>query len=189
MGKSTSLVSNLPAVFGEDLLTEGIQGKLRELIEVMLHSELDAAIRAAKYDRNQDRAGYRNGTKSRTIHTSMGSIPLDVPRGRLSKSFGRTEEWQSRLLPAYERRTRRLDATLVSLYFSGVNQRRVQRALRPLLGQAPLGKNVVSDLVQGLQEHLETWKARSLEANTYVYLYLDATNLKIRLLGKVSAIE
>jgi putative transposase len=187
MGKSTQLVSNLPAVFGEDLLTEGIRGKLRELIEVMLHSELDAAIQAAKYDRNQDRAGYRNGTKARTIHTSMGSVPLDVPRGRMS-SFGRTKEWQSRLLPAYERRTRQLDATLVSLYFSGVNQRRVQRALRPLLSQAPLGKNVVSGLVQGLQEHLETWKTRSLEASTFVYLYLDATNLKIRLLGKVRKI-
>src|SRR5204863_2469466 len=109
MGKSTVLVSNLPALFGEDLLTEGIRGKLQELIQVMLHSELDAAIRAAKYGRSVDRAGYRNGTKARTIHTSMGSIPLDVPRGRLSKSFRRTEEWQSRLLPAYERRTRQLD--------------------------------------------------------------------------------
>jgi putative transposase len=188
MGKSISLLSNLPAVFGEDLLTEGIRGKLRELIEVMLHSELDSAIRAAKYGRSQERAGYRNGTKARTIHTSMGSIPLDVPRGRLSKSFGRSTEWQSGLLPAYERRTRQLDATLVSLYFSGVNQRRVQRALRPLLSQAPLGKNVVSDLVQGLKEHLEAWKTRSLEGSTYVYLYLDATNLKIRLLGKVRKI-
>jgi putative transposase len=188
MGKSTSLVSSLPAVFGEDLLTEGIQGKLRELIEVMLHSELDASIQAVRYGRSDERAGYRNGTKARTIHTSMGTVPLEVPRGRLTKSFGKTKEWQSRLLPAYERRTRRLDATLVSLYFSGVNQRRVQRALRPLLIDAPLGKNVVSDLVEGLKEHLETWKSRSLEGNTYVYLYLDATNLKIRLLGKVRKI-
>lgn len=188
MSKSTVLVSNLPAVFGEDLLSEGIRGKLQELIEVMLHTELDLAIRAAKYGRSEDRAGYRNGTKARAIHTSMGSIPLEVPRGRLAKSFGRSAEWQSRLLPAYKRRTKQLDATLVSLYFSGVNQRRVQRALRPLLGAAPLGKNVVSDLVQNLQEHLETWKTRNLEGGTYVYLYLDATNLKIRLLGKVRKI-
>lgn len=188
MGKSTQLVTNLPAVFGEDLLTEGIRGKLQELIEAMLHSELDLAIRAAKYGRSQERTGYRNGTKPRTIHTSMGSIPLDVPRGRLARSFGRNAEWQSRLLPAYERRTKQLDATMVSLYFSGTNQRRVQRALRPLLGAAPLGKNVVSGLVQNLQEHLETWKTRSLEGSTYVYLYLDATNLKIRLLGKVRKI-
>lgn len=188
MGKSTVLLSNLPAVFGEDLLSEGIRGKLQEIIQLLLHSELDLAIRAAKYGRSEDRVGYRNGTKPRTLHTSLGSIPLEIPRGRLLKSFGRSTEWQSRLLPAYERRTKQLDATLVSLYFSGVNQRRVQRALRPLLSSAPLGKNVVSGLVQHLREHLDTWKARSLEGSTYVYLYLDATNLKIRLLGKVRKI-
>jgi transposase-like protein len=35
---------------------------------------------------------------------------------------------------------------------------------------------------------LEGWKNQSLENSTYVYLYLDATNLKIRLLGKVRKI-
>jgi transposase-like protein len=188
VAKSTPLLSNLPAVFGEDLLTEGIRGKLRELIEVMLDSELDGVLHAVRYARTDDRAGHRNGSKPRTLCTALGSVALDVPRGRVRKSSGRTEEWQSRILPAYERRTRELDATLVSLYFSGVNQRRVQRALRPLLSEAPLGKNVVSRLVQGLQEHLEGWKNQGLEKNTYVYLYLDATNLKIRLLGKVRKI-
>ena len=188
MAKSTPLLSNLPAVFGEDLLSEAIRGKLREIIEVMLNSELDGVLHAARYARSGDRTGYRNGSKPRTLSTALGSLALEVPRGRVRKGLRRTEEWQSRLLPAYERRTRELDATLVSLYFSGVNQRRVQRALRPLLSEAPLGKNVVSRLVQGLQEHLEGWKNQTLEKNTYVYLYLDATNLKIRLLGKVRKI-
>ena len=57
MGKSTSLVSNLPAVFGEDLLTEGIRGKLQELIEVMLQSELEASIKAVRYGRSDGRSG------------------------------------------------------------------------------------------------------------------------------------
>lgn len=188
MGESTSRVVGLPAVFGKDLLTEGIRSKLGELIEVLLHTELDQAIGAAKYDRSTERTGYRNGTKPRQVHTSAGSAAIEVPRARLAGKFGRTVEWQSELLPAYERRTRDLDSTLVSLYFSGVNQRRVERALRPILKEAPLSKSVISALVQGLKEHLETWRTRSLEKSSYVYVYLDATNLKVRLLGKVRSI-
>ena len=166
-------------------MTEAIRGKLRELIELLLHSELEEALRAAHYRRSSDRAGYRNGTKARTLHTSMGTVPLDVPRARMAESSGRFSEWLSDLLPRYERRTHSLDASLVSLYFSGVNQRRIRKALKPLVSEAPVGKNVVSRLVHRLKKHLEAWKGRRLDDCTYVYLYLDATNLRIRLLGRV----
>jgi putative transposase len=185
MGKSTQLLSNLPMLSGGDVLTEAIRGKLRDLIELLLGSELDSALKVARYDRSQDRAGYRNGTKPRTLHTSLGTVELDVPRARMEAGLGRTREWLSELLPRYERRTGSLDASLVSLYFSGVNQRRIRKALKPLAAEAPVGKNVVSRLVHRLREHLEAWKERSLREDTYVYVYLDATNLKVRLLGTV----
>lgn len=185
MGKSTQLVSNLPALSGGDLLTEAIRGKLRELIELLLQSELDQVLHAAPYGRSPERAGYRNGTKPRTLHTSLGTVQLDVPRARISQGVDQTAEWLSELLPRYERRTGTLDATLLTLYFSGVNQRRIRKALEPLFSEAPVGKNVVSRLVQRLREHLEAWKERSLREETYAYVYLDATNLKVRLLGRV----
>lgn len=185
MGKSTQLVSNLPALSGGDLLTESIRGKLKEIVEVLLQSEIDEALKAARYSRSRERAGYRNGTKSRTLHTSMGSVELEVPRARMSAPLGTPAEWLSELLPRYERRTGDLDAALLSLYFSGVNQRRIRKALKPLAGHAPIGKNVVSRLVHGLKEHLEAWKDRSLKHDTYVYVYLDATNLRVRVLGSV----
>ena len=185
MGKSTQGSSHLPVLSGADVLTEAIRGKLRELIEILLHSELEAALGAARYDRSSERAGYRNGTKSRTLHTSLGTVPLEVPRARIAEGPGRFAEWLSDLLPRYERRTPSLDASLVSLYFSGVNQRRIRKALEPLISKAPVGKNVVSRLVHRLKDHLQAWKERRLEECRYVYLYLDATNLRIRLLGRV----
>lgn len=185
MGKSTQLLSNLPLLSGGDVMTEAIRGKLRELIELLLQSELDQVLQAAPYGRSSERAGYRNGTKPRTLHTSLGSVNLDVPRARISQGLDQTAEWLSELLPRYERRTGTLDATLLTLYFSGVNQRRIRKALQPLFSDAPVGKNVVSRLVQRLKEHLEAWKERRLDEETYVYVYLDATNLKVRLLGRV----
>jgi transposase-like protein len=110
---------------------------------------------------------------------------MGMPRGRILKANGRTEEWQSQLLPRYERRSKSLDATLVLMYFSGTNLRRIKRTLRPLLSEAPLDKNVVSRLVGRLSAHVEAWKSRSLAQEKYVSVYLDATNLKVRLFKKV----
>lgn len=185
MGKSTQVVSNPPVLSGGDLLTEAIRGKLRDLIELLLQSELDQALQVAPYGRSPQRAGYRNGTKPRTLSTSLGTVQLDVPRARMAQDSGQTCEWLSELLPRYERRTGSLDASLLTLYFSGVNQRRIRKALQPLVSEAPVGKNVVSRLVHRLKDHLEAWKERSLREETYVYVYLDATNLRVRLLGAV----
>ncbi|HEU4339486.1 MAG TPA: IS256 family transposase [Planctomycetota bacterium] len=184
MGESKSAVVTLPEVFGPDLLTEGIRSRLRALIETMIEAELDAALEAARYARTESRAGTRNGSKPRTLHTSFGPVELEVPRARLRAREG-AREWRSEMLPRYQRRTPRLDETLLGLYLSGTNLRRIQAALRPLLDGAPVGKNVVSRLTRRLRDHLEAWKHRSLKETSYVYLYLDATNLNVKVLGRV----
>lgn len=185
MEDRTAVTPALTGIFGPDLLTGGIRGKLKELVQVLLEGEVEEALDAAKYARSEVRAGYRNGTKPRTIHTSMGSVKLEMPRARLDRAQGGTEEWQSQLLPRFERRSRSLDETLLSMYFAGANTRRVKRTLKPLLGEAPLGKNVVSRLVGRLAAHVEAWKGRSLANEAYPYLYLDATNLKVRIFRKI----
>lgn len=185
MEDRTAVTPALTGIFGPDLLTEGIRGKLKELVHVLLEGEVEEALDAAKYARSAVRAGYRNGTKPRTLHTSLGSVDVEMPRARLDRAQGGTKEWQSQLLPRFERRSRSLDETVLSMYFAGANTRRVKRTLKPLLSEAPLGKNVVSRLVGRLAAHVENWKTRSLKAETYPYLYLDATNLKVRVFRKI----
>lgn len=188
MGDSTQGPCSLAGVFGPDLLTEALQGKLRELVHLLLEAEVDEALGAARHERAEHRAGSRNGTKSRTIHTSLGSTELAVPRARLTRADGTTREFQSQLLPRYERRTSSLDETVVSLYLSGTNTRRVERALRPLQSEAPLSRSVVSRLVAQLDEHLKEWRSRKLGLVTYVYLYLDAKMFSVRVGNKVRKI-
>jgi putative transposase len=185
MADRTAVTPELTGILGPDLLTQGIRGKLQELVQVLLEAEVEEALEAAKYARVEGRSGYRNGKKPRTIHTSLGSVDVQMPRARLLKATGPEEEWQSEILPRFERRSRSLDEVLLSMYFAGANTRRVKRTLLPLLSDAPLGKNVVSRLVGRLAAHVETWKARSLKEQTYAFLYLDATNLKIRIFRKI----
>jgi transposase-like protein len=51
------------------------------------------------------------------------------------------------------------------------------------LSEAPLGKNGVSRLVGRLAAPVEAWKDRSLANEAHPHLYLDATNLKFRVVS------
>jgi putative transposase len=60
---------------------------------------------------------------------TFGPVEIRVPRARLDTPDDKTTEWKSRVLPAYQRRTKAADALIAGAYLSGTNTRRVRRAL------------------------------------------------------------
>jgi putative transposase len=58
-------------------------------------------------------------------------VELEVPRARLNTPDGKTTEWKSKALRAYQRRTLVADACA---YLAGTNTRRARRALAALFG-------------------------------------------------------
>jgi hypothetical protein len=76
-----------------------LRARVLEAIQVTLEEELEAALGCKRYERSCSRSGYRNGRETRRITTEMGSMELDIPRGRISVEDGSTKEFQSRLLP------------------------------------------------------------------------------------------
>ena len=170
---------------GPDPLSAALRSDLRERVERIIREELYAALGAGPYERTPERKGYLHSPRERTLTTAEGTRTITVPRGRLFTPGGGPEEWQSRLLPRYARRTREVDAALIGLYLSGTNTRRVKLALRPLLNGAPLSKSTVSRVGAGLKDQYETWRTRDLSGETLKVLYLDAAWLRVRLAKKI----
>lgn len=170
---------------GPDPLSEALRSDLRARVERIIREELREALAADPYERTPERRGYQHSPRERTLTTAEGTRTITVPRGRLFTPAGGTEEWQSRLLPRYARRTREVDAALLGLYLSGTNTRRVRLALKPLLKDAPLSKSAVSRVVTGLKDQYETWRSRDLSGEELKVLYLDAAWLRVRLAKKV----
>jgi transposase-like protein len=171
------------APFAADSLTEAIRIQIRQAIVRIAGEELSACIGAGAYARTESRRGYRNGTKTRTLTTSMGPTRFEMPRAVVFEG-GRRVEWRSAIIPRYARRAREVDATLLGLYFGGVNTRKVQVALRPLLRESPLSKSAISRLVGSLKDYFESWQNRSLAGEAVQYLYLDATFVPVRCAGR-----
>src|SRR5260370_16159596 len=117
----------------------------------MIEAELERALsrprygRAAKVRGEADNvpaglSGHRHGHRPRSLMGTFGRVQIRVPRARLMSADGRTSEWRSKTLPAYQRRTRAADALIAGAYLSGTNTRRVRRALAALFGGA-VGKD------------------------------------------------
>jgi len=170
---------------GDDPLMAAIRPAIRAAIEEAVEAELTAVIGAARYERLRPRLGYRNGSQAREVGTPMGAVTVTVPRARVS-TRGPSEEWHSTLLPRYQRRLRRLDETILGVYLSGTNQRKIAAALRPLLTGVALSKSAISRLAGQLQLAREQWMQRRLEDEHCVYLYLDGFVVPVRRDGRVT---
>ena len=90
-------------------------------------------------------------------HRAESAHQRRVPRGRVRHADGTTQEFRSQLIPRYARRTREVDAAMLSSYLAGANSRRIRAALRPLLGEQHLSKSAVSRIVGRLKALFATW--------------------------------
>ena len=134
-----------------DPIEGGLRDRVREFIHAMIEGELDIALSRPRYARHakspngeEEKAigatGHRHGHRSRSLLGSFGRVEIEVPRARLNTPDGKTTEWKSKALRAYQRRTLVADALIAGAYLAGTNTRRVRRALAALFGGA-VGKD------------------------------------------------
>jgi len=110
-----------------------------------------------------------------------------MPRARLNAAEGRTTEWKSTALRAYQRRTRQADSLIAGAYLAGTNSRRVRRALSAVFGGA-VGRDTVSRVWRKVKADWDAWNERSLVDEPIVRLILDGTVVRVRLDRKATAI-
>jgi transposase-like protein len=166
------------------VIEDRLRVRVLEAIEEVLEEELEEALGCPRYERSAVRRGYRNGRERRRLTTAVGLREVRVPRGRILAADA-TEEFRSRILPRYARRTREVDEAILGAYLSGANSRRIRKALEPLLGEEHLSKSAVSRVVARLKERFAEWRGRELKEEAYVIVFLDAFHLKVRLARRV----
>jgi putative transposase len=180
-----------------DPIEAGLRERVRELIEEMIRGELEAVLLLPRYGRRAKNvtgeeiagiAGHRHGNRTRTLTGTFGTTEIAVPRARLKSADGKTTEWKSEALRAYQRRTLAADALIAGTYLAGTNTRRVRRALGALFGGA-VGKDIVSRVWRKVKSDWETWNARSLAEEPIVRLILDGTVVRVRLDRKATSIS
>jgi len=179
-----------------DPIETEVRSRARGFIEELIRSELDDVLARPRYQRGKKAAdeggaavtGHRHGSRTRSLTGTFGPVEIEVPRARLNTPEGRTTEWKSQALRAYQRRTLAADALIASCYLAGTNTRRVRRALAALFG-GTVGKDTVSRTWRKVKSDWDAWNARALAEEPIVRLILDGTVVRVRLDRKATSIS
>src|SRR5258708_37161544 len=122
--------------------------------------------------------GHPHGSRTRRLTGTFGPIEIAVPRARLDDAEGKTTEWKSGELRAYQRRTLAADALIAGSYLAGTNTRRVRRARAALFG-GTVGKGTVSRTWRKVQSDWEAWQKRGLASADIVPPILQPTAARL----------
>lgn len=156
------------------LMSEG--NGLAKLVEAVLNQVLEAQMSehlgAALHERTEERQGYRNGSRVRTLYTRVGPVTLQVPQAR-DGSFS------TDIFKRFQRSEQALVLTLMEMVVNGVSTRKVTHITEELCG-ASFSKSTVSALCAGLDPRVRAFNERRLEGQTYPLLIIDAMVIKVR---------
>ena len=161
------LASLLDGSSAGELIPELARYGLQQLIEL----EVSAVVGADRHERTEERLGYRNGYRPRSLTTQVGDIELLIPKLRAG-SF----------LPSILEPRRRVDqalyAVIMEAYIGGVSTRKVDALVAALGSQSGISKSQVSRICQEIDQQVQAFLSRPLQETGYAYVYLDATYLQ-----------
>jgi len=137
-------------------------------------------------DDNGHRLVVRNGSHApRDVLTSAGSVPVVAPRvndKRVDPQTGERQRFSSAILPAWARKTPRIEQVLPLLYLHGLSTGDFVPALGQFLGSAKgLSASVITKLTESWRAEQHAFAQRDLSSVDYVYLWADGIHVNVRL--------
>jgi putative transposase len=154
---------------GPDMLREMIKG----FAQRMMDAEVEGICGAGYGEVSPDRVNSRNGYRHREWDTRAGTIELAIPKLRQGSYY---PDW---LLERRRRAERALASVVATSYLLGVSTRRVEK-LAESLGVTKLSKSQVSVMAAELDEMVDGFRSRPLDAGPYVFCWIDALTQKVR---------
>ena len=151
---------------------QGLQGLVETVLNQVLEAQVTEQIGPRPYERSEGRQAYRNGSRTRTLTTRVGPLVLHVPQVR-DGSFSTT------LFARYQRSEQALVLALMEMVLNGVSTRKVATITEELCGTR-FSRSTVSQLCTALDARVQAWNERSLDAQAYPLVMVDALVVKVR---------
>jgi len=168
----STFVGKVLAEHDGDVLREGV----RVLAQALMETEVSRQIGGERYERTEERTAFRNGSRTRTWDTRVGTLELAIPKVQPGSYF-------PSLLEPRRRGERALVAVVQEAYVHGVSTRKVDELMRAL-GLEGISKSEVSRVCGTLDAEVEAFRTRPISGE-HPYVWIDATYHKVRQDGRV----
>ena len=154
---------------------DGMAEAVSLLVNEAMHVERNRHLQAKPYERTDERQGYANGYKNKTLKSRLGKLDLLVPQVC-------DGDFYPSVLEKGLRSERALKLAVAEMYVQGVSTRRVKEITEVLCG-FEVSSTEVSRVSKEMDKELEKWRQRPL--GKMCYLILDARYEKVRQNGCV----
>lgn len=158
----------------KDYLVPMVQQAMQSVLEM----EMEECLQAGRYERSEERTGYRSGYYRRRLVTRVGTISLRVPQDR-------SGHFSTQVFEQYQRSEKALVAALAQMYVQGVSTRKVAAITEELCGHE-FSASSISEITRRLDEQLRQFSQRALEQE-YPYVILDARYERVREEGNIAS--
>jgi putative transposase len=155
-----------------------LRSMLATFINALMSAEADAVCGAPYGLPGPDRVNVRNGYRHRDFDTRPGTLDVAIPKLRSGSYF---PDW---LLERRRRAEAALTSVVATCYLLGVSTRRMEKLVETL-GITRLSRSQVSEKARDLDEQVEAFRTRPLDAGPYTFVAADALVLKVREGGRV----
>jgi putative transposase len=171
-----------PARFLHEQLASASPDLLRSMltmfINTLMSAEADAICGAPYGQPSPERTNVRNGYRHREFDARAGTLDVAIPKLREGSYY------PDCLLERRRRAERALTTVVATSYLLGVSTRRMEKLVESL-GITRLSKSQVSVMAAELDDVVEQFRTRPLDAGPYTFLAADALVLKVREGGRV----
>ena len=155
---------------------EDVQDAMKDIFgpifEAMLQGEMNAHLGYKSnnhdYKETQNR---RNGYGNKTLKTTYGEIPINVPRDR-------DATFEPQAIPKRTKDVSGIEDKVLSMYAKGMSQRDIADTIEDIYG-FNISAETISNITDSVLDRLEDWQNRPLK-KFYTFLFIDCMYVTIR---------
>jgi len=155
---------------------EDMQDALKDIFgpmfEAMLQGEMNDHLGYEINDHQEkETANRRNGYSSKTLKTSYGDVPIEVPRDR-DASF------EPKVIPKRTTNVSGIEDKVLSMYAKGMSQRDIATTIEDIYG-FEISHETISDITDCVLEQQQEWQNRPLK-ECYPFVFVDCMYITLR---------
>ncbi len=110
---------------------EDVQDVLKQIFatifESMLKGEMENHLGHKNHERSEDGGNVRNGYSSKRLKTSLGEVPIRVPRDRQST-------FEPQIIKKHQRDVSSIEGKVLAMYARGMSQRDIAATIEDIYG-------------------------------------------------------
>ena len=157
---------------------EDMQNALKDIFgpmfEAMLQGEMNSHLGYSNSNNergDKETPNRRNGYTKKTLKTTVGDVPIEVPRDREGT-------FEPVVVPKRKRDVSAIEDKVLAMYAKGMSQRDIADTIEDIYG-FEISHETISEITDSVLVQLEEWQNRPLK-KFYTFLFVDCLYVTIR---------